>query len=456
MKQSFLFLILFSLLLASVSCSEKRTAPPVLEKETVLYPSWVDNAVIYEVNIRQYTPEGTFRAFKDHLPRIKELGVDILWLMPIHPIGELKRKGSLGSYYSVKEYKFVNPEFGNMDDFYELIQAIHDNGMYVIMDWVANHTSWDNRLVIYPDYYTRDAEGNIISPVEDWSDVADLNYNNYEMRQYMMDVMGFWVKEYNIDGFRCDVADMVPQDFWVKLRHHLNEIKPVFMLAEANNPDLLSFSFDMDYDWEFHHLMNELVNGGRIADEINHHFMNNTMNYPRKAIRMNFTSNHDENSWNGSAVERLGDALPVMTVLTALVPGMPLVYGGQEAGLDKRLRFFDKDTIEWKDHEMSDLFKKTFAIKKENKALWNGQEGGSYTPIAATEQEKILAFAREVDGNLIIGLFNLSSEACEFEFNCENFQGRYTDLFTGEKVRLKEKYTSTLPAWGYQVLGMNY
>ncbi len=456
MKPLLSIVVIFAMLLAIPACSEKRTPPPAQEKETVTYPSWVDQAVIYEVNIRQYTPEGTFAAFQAHLPRLKELGVDVLWLMPIHPIGEVNRKGSLGSYYAVKDYKRINPEFGTQEDFRALVEAIHAQGMHVIIDWVANHTSWDNTLMYNPEYYSTDDRGNVISPVADWSDVADLNFDNYEMRQYMMDVMSFWVSEYDIDGFRCDVADMVPHDFWNKLHYQLNEIKPVFMLAEADNPKLFDAGFHMDYNWEFHHLMNDVAKRMKTPMEISQHFVNQSEIYPNRAIRMNFTSNHDENSWNGTAKARLGEALPVMTALTVAAPGMPLVYSGQEAGLDKALRFFDKDTIVWKEDPMTALYQELFAIKKANKALWNGQEGGAYVELSVSDVDRVLAFAREVEGNLVVALFNLSPEDVTFDLMANGYEGKYTDLQTKAAVKLQEVNSLTLPAWGFQLLGMNY
>lgn len=213
----------------------------------VITPEWVKNAVIYEVNVRQYTPEGTFNAFTEHLPRLKTLGVDILWFMPVNPIGVKNRKGPLGSYYSVKDYTAVNPEFGTMEDFRRLVEQVHEQGMYAIIDWVPNHTAWDHRWTKeHPDWYKQDEKGEFVSPF-DWTDVIQLDYDNEEMRQEMIEEMIFWIRESDIDGYRCDVAHMVPVDFWDEARKELDKVKPVFMLAESDQYFLHKNAFDMTY-----------------------------------------------------------------------------------------------------------------------------------------------------------------------------------------------------------------
>lgn len=327
-------------------------------------PEWAFNKTIYEVNLRQFSEEGNFDGFRKHLPRLKELGVGILWFMPIHPIGELNRKGSLGSYYSVKDYLDVNPEFGTIDDFKELVKEIHSLGMYVIIDWVANHTAWDHQWTkTHPEFYNKDDKGNFIPPVDDWSDVIDLNYENKALWSEMINALKFWVTECDIDGYRCDVAGMVPIEFWIEAREQLDKIKPVFMLAEWDTPEM-HFAFDMTYDWNMHKTMNEVAKGKKSADEIIHHIQKDLENYPSYAFRMQFTDNHDENSWNGTVFERLGDAAECFAVLTFLIPDMPLIYSGQEAGLNKRLSFFEKDPIDWKEHKFFALYKSLIELKK--------------------------------------------------------------------------------------------
>ena len=332
--------------------------------------SWTKNAVMYEVNVRQFTPEGTFNAFSKHLTRIKELGVDIIWFMPIHEIGQVNRKGSLGSYYSIKDYRSINPEFGTLEDFNQLVKQIHELDMKVIIDWVANHTSFDNVWVQEGnlDWYNLDSLGNLQPPNgTDWWDVADLNYENREMQNEMVNAMKFWLTESDIDGFRCDVADWVPISFWDSCRIELDKVKDVFMLAEAENPKLHNNAFDMTYAWEAHLIMNEIANGKKSAKDLIENINKNKNRFPSGAYRLHFTSNHDENSWKGYAEERLGPSLKAMNALVSVIEGMPLIYGGQESNLQKRLRFFEKDTIQWDNYELSQHYQALFDIKKKNK-----------------------------------------------------------------------------------------
>lgn len=452
--QSFQLALALILIFSVSSCdtSNKRTIETI-SKTQVSYPDWVKSATIYEVNIRQFTPEGTFKAFIPHIARLKSLGVDILWLMPVHPIGVVNRKGSRGSYYSVQDYKLLNPEFGSPDDFKNLVAEAHRNGMYVILDWVANHTSWDNVLMERNrDFYTKDSTGKIISPVPDWTDVADLDYENHELWQYMTAAMIFYLQEYNIDGYRCDVAGMVPMEFWQQLRISLNEIKPVFMLAEDEKPAVFDRAFDMDYGWNMHHLFNKIVKEEAAVEEIRAEINKIHTEYPPYAIKMNFTSNHDENSWNGTEYERLGDAVECFAALTVMLPGMPLVYSGQEAGLDKRLSFFDKDLIEWTPDKMADVYKTLFRIKDENPALWNGQDGGTISFISTDKDTQLLAFSRDLPENTLVCLFNLSKETVDFTMNTDGYRGTYTNAFTGEEVKITKEFKQNLPAWSYLIL----
>lgn len=416
-------------------------------------PEWSKNSTIYEVNVRQFTPEGTFKAFQAHLPRLQKMGVDILWLMPINPIGEKNRKGSLGSYYAVKDYKAVNPEFGSMEDFKTLVKEAQKLGMHVIIDWVANHTSPDNVWVdqCHQNWYTLDSAGHLQPTIgTDWWDVADLNYNNPEMRVEMIESMKFWLKEVNIDGFRCDVADWVPVDFWNSARAELDKIKPVFMLAEAENPQHHIAAFDMSYGWEFHHVMNKIAKGEKNVSTI-HEYFKNQAKFPKEAYRMQFTSNHDENSWNGTEMERMGDARFAFAVLAATVNGMPLVYNGQEASLSKRLRFFDKDTISWKKLDLEGFYTKLLNLNKNNQALWNGTYGGELKIISDEKDPNVFAFVREKNGQKVLCVFNLSKTKQTFAFNSDITAGTYTDLFSGKKVSLKMKGTMKLDPWGYKV-----
>jgi 1,4-alpha-glucan branching enzyme len=443
-------LSLFFLSALLVSCHVKTEQKPVESK--VISVEWSKNAVIYEVNVRQFTAEGTFNSFASHLPRLKELGVDILWFMPITPIGEINRKGSLGSYYSVKDYLGINPEFGTMDDFKNLVSQAHDLGMYVILDWVANHTAWDNHLVEqHPEWYAKNENGEMISPF-DWSDVVQLDYDQPGLRDYMVNALKFWVTEANVDGFRCDVAEMVPTDFWNRARAELDQIKPVFMLAEAEVPEHHEHAFDMSYGWEFHHIMNNIAKGTMNADNIRDYLKKEAGRFPANAYRMQFITNHDENSWNGTVFERLGDAVETMAVLSYTIPGMPLIYSGQEAGLDKRLLFFEKDEIDWTNIRFQEFYTRLNKIKTDNPALWNGINGGKIEIVDNTHSQNIFSFTREIEGNKLLILMNLSADEQHFILEGTDLAGEYLNPMTGDSIMLEDNQEVDFAAWEYLVL----
>jgi len=414
---------------------------------------WSKNAVLYEVNIRQYTPEGTFKAFETHLPRLKELGVDILWLMPVNPISLKNRKGSLGSYYSVKDYKAINPEFGTMDDFKHLVTKAHEMGFKVIIDWVANHTGWDNSWITeHPDWYTKDSTGAIIPPNPDWSDIADLNFDSKPMRLAMIEAMDFWVKETNIDGFRCDVAWGVPQDFWEAATSSLDSIKSVYMLAEdEDHPGFLEKAFQSNYTWKLHHILNDVAQGKKTAADIKTYFAEIDTKYAPGSFPMQFITNHDENSWSGSEYERMGDAVKTFATLSFTVEGIPLLYSGQEAGLKKRLRFFEKDTIDWSNMEIQPFYQKLIKLKKEQVALWNGAAGGKLILVENSNPAKVLSFTREKDNSQVLAIFNLSAEPVEVQLQL-NQTGNYLDYFSGETRNLEKGTSIKLDKWAYWVL----
>ncbi len=427
---------------------------PAVQKtvEVAQFPEWSKKAVLYEVNIRQYTPEGTFKAFETHLPRLKELGVDILWLMPIHPISLKNRKGSLGSYYSVKDYKAVNPEFGTMDDFKNLVNKAHEMGLKVIIDWVPNHTGWDNQWIFdHKDWYTQDSLGNVIPPNPDWSDIADLNFDSKPMRRAMIDAMDFWVKETDIDGFRCDVAWGVPQDFWDQARASIDSIKPVYMLAEdEDHPEFLKYTFESNYAWKLHHILNQVAQGKKTAADIKTYFGESKGKYAPGSFPMQFITNHDENSWQGTEYERMGEAVKTLSVLTFTIEGIPLLYSGQEAGLNKRLLFFEKDTIDWSNLEMQKFFQSLTILKHTNSALWNGTAGGSMVFVETSVPQSVFAFTREKDNNQVLAVFNLSANPVEA--NLQLLQaGEYQEYFSGETKTLEKGSAIKLDKWGYQV-----
>lgn len=433
-----------------ISCNGKSS-----EEKSINFapPEWSYNSSIYEVNIRQYTPEGTFNAFSEHLPKLKKMGVGIIWLMPIHPIGELNRKGTLGSYYSVKDYKGINPNFGTETDFRNLVHKAHDLGMHVIIDWVANHTALDHPWTkTNKDYYTLDSTGNFIHPVPDWSDVIDLNYDNTNMRLAMIDALKYWVREFGIDGYRCDVASMVPNDFWFEAFTELNKLKQVFMLAESDDPELHKNGFHMTYGWKLLHLMNNFAKGENSISDFFDYFKIEEKKFPKNAFRMNFTTNHDENSWNGTVFKRYGKLYKPLSVLISTAKGMPLVYSGQEAGLDKALDFFEKDPIEWKNHPQKEIFTILLNEKIINKALWNGERGGEMNFIDTPANSNLLAFYREKEDNRIVVILNLSDSESRIKITSENLLGGYTNLFNSEKVVIDTKNEISLPAYGYKVL----
>jgi glycosidase len=419
---------------------------------SVKHPKWSYDQTIYEINTRQFSKEGNFKAVEKEIPRLKKMGVGIVWLMPIHPIGEKNRKGTLGSYYSVKDYLAVDPAYGTIADLKTLVKIVHANKMHLIIDWVANHTAWDNKLTKeHPDFYKKDSLGNFTAPVADWTDVIALNYNNKELRTYMINAMKFWIKECNIDGFRCDVADMVPTDFWIEARKKLDEVKPVFMLAEADKPELHEKCFDMTYSWELFDISKKVAAGTSNAMQIRRYFEKENGMFPKDAFRMRFTENHDENSWNGSAIEKYGNAAEMMDVFMAVIPGMPLVYNGQEACNDKRLDFFKKDPILWKDCNLKNIYTKVLNLKKSNKVLLNGNQGGKLNEVKSDKDSSVYSFTRENMNDKIFVVFNMSSRPLDVKLSGEVMAGRYKELFTGENIEFKNSANMKLDAWEYKI-----
>ncbi len=422
------------------------------------HTNWSYNLNIYEVNVRQFTASGTFAEFATHLDRLRDMGVGILWFMPIHPIGAKNRLGTLGSYYSVKDYLDVNPEFGTLNDFKSLVDTIHAKGMYVIMDWVGNHTAWDNPLTTsHPEWYVKDGSGNFVPPHgTNWSDVIQLNYSVQGLRDYMIQAMTFWINETDIDGFRCDAVSFVPLDFWSEAIASLKNVKPdILMLAEDDGPQYQSVGFDMSYAWGLHGFGNGVLK--RIANRTNNvtaldSYMKNELNtYSDNHYRMYFTSNHDENSWHGTVFEQFGNAAEPFAVLTATMNGMPLIYSGQEAGLNKRLLFFDKDQVSWQQHPFADMYSKLLHLKKENKALWNGTNGGQFQRVNTTNNQTIFAFVREKENDKIFAVFNLSPGSYSAALLDTLFYATYIDVFTNDTVSFYQGANITLPAWDYNI-----
>ncbi|MDJ0366423.1 alpha-amylase family glycosyl hydrolase [Hymenobacter sp. H14-R3] len=435
---------------------------------TVRHPEWAANATIYEVNVRNYTPEGTFRAFEAHLPRLAKMGVVIVWLMPVHPIGTVGRKGSLGSPYAVQDYFAVNEEFGTLDDLRHLVQTAHELGLKVLLDWVANHTSRDNALITqHPAWYQYDAQGQLVPPVADWTDVVALDYTNPELRAYMLEALRYWVREADIDGYRCDVAGLVPTDFWDEARPALEAIKPVFMLAEWDelypsggltweefNADthLLEKAFDMSFGLRLHYLLDRIAEGQAALADIDTYLAAERAKYPPSVYLMHFTSNHDVNSWDGTETERLGPLTQPFAVLTALLPGMPMLYSGQEAGLNRRLAFFDRDPIDWAALPLQDFYTKLLQLKKRHPALRNGDAASNFQRL--TTPDGLYGFVREKNGSAVIVVINATAEPLELpgQKMLVSPQKGLFDVFSGEALTLAQAKARQVPAHGWRVL----
>jgi len=385
----------------------------------------IRDSVIYEVNVRQYSESGTFKDFTKDIPKLKDLGVKIIWLMPIHPISETKRKGTLGSYYSISNYREVNPEFGNKEDFDKLITEAHKNEMYVILDWVANHTGWDHHWIkTNPEFYTKNSSGEIIDPINPstgeswgWTDVADLNFDNMEMQEEMIQAMEYWVKEHNIDGYRLDAAHSCPASFWKKSIDRLNETKKVLMLAESDGYHTGGFElielFDMSYNWSGHHVLNRIFKKENNSKDLKENIVRNINDYSSEHILMNFTSNHDENTWAGTVFDRYGNGAKTFAALTYFLPGIPLIYNGQEYGLDKRLAFFEKDFIPKKESDFFDFYKKLNKLKKENNLL--NIDPKIKFEVIETNSNNLVCFKRSIGEESIYFIANLSETKQEVQ-----------------------------------------
>lgn len=457
---------------------EAVVASPVEQapKETIapVSDAMMESGIIYEANIRQYSQEGTFDAFTKDIPQLKELGVKIIWLMPVFPISETKRKATggddskyvsempeseqskyLGSYYAVSDYTKINPEYGTIEDFRELVKTAHDNGMYVILDWVPNHTGWDHHwLTEHPDYFVKNNDGEITDPLNEdgtskgWGDVAQLDYSNPELRKAMINDMMYWVAEEDVDGFRCDHVDPTPIEFWEEAIGTLEQKKELFMLAESDKPRFLKDDlFDMVYGWRSHHMMNHMAQGKNTVADWNKLMVELDSMYPGHAIIMNFVTNHDENSWAGTVDERLGDASELMTALAYMTPGMPLIYSGQEYGLDHRLKFFEKDSIPKTKGEEWELLMKLAELKLENVALNGGKQAADYKTVEF-DNPNVLVFKRNKNGQTVTFVGNISAEEQSFT---NVLPGKFKDFLVDKKIEFKED-SITLKPWEFKIL----
>jgi len=474
MKKTILFFCFCFVLVTSCKDKAPEQALPELKiPYQFKLPDWAKNATIYELNTRQFSPEGNFEGISEQLGRLKEMNVDIIWLMPINPISEKKRKAKgdllvediadpeerkkyFGSPYAVADYKAVNPDYGTMDDFKFLLDKAHNLGIKVIIDWVPNHTGWDNPWIVeHPEWYTQDSIGNIIDPIDyntgkswGWTDVADLNYDNQDMRAAMVDAMVFWLKDVGIDGFRVDVAHGIAQDFWDDTAPQLMKAKPdAFLLAESEvTSHLNNKTFHACYGWSFHHLLNAIAKGEHKAADIDKWFAEEKSKF-KEGFMMHFTSNHDENTWAGTVFDRMGAAHKPLAALTCTFDGMPLLYSGMEEPMRKRLPFFTKEYIGFKDYAYSDFYQALFALKHRNRAIWNGSHGGPLVKLF--EDDHVYAFTREKDGDMVHCVYNLSDKAQSFtNENSVNMM----DVVNKKKVEWRAGQKIDLAPWEFYVL----
>jgi len=444
-------LALAAALIASPALAEPDYMPrDVVEVQNA---EWTADAVLYQLNTRQFTPEGTFKAAQKQLPRLAAMGVDIIWLMPIHPIGEVNRKGSLGSPYAVRDYRAVNPELGTEADLRAFVEEAHRLGLRVILDWVANHSAYDNPLTVsHPEWYTRTQEGALMSPAgTDWSDVADLDYSQPGLRRYMTESLVYWVREFGIDGYRADVAGYVPTDFWEAARAELDKVKPVFMLAEWEQRDLHARAFDATYGWGWKEAMQRLVKSGEGAGPIRGYYAGQSETWPHAAMRMVYTENHDQNSWDGVAAGIYGPAYEAAIALSFVGSGLPLIYNGQEADNDRQLAFFERDPIVWREGQHASLFAKLIALKTEVPALHNGRFGTAMVEVPNSATADVFAFTRGAAGERVFAVFNLSPRPHTVTFSHARHHGTYRDALSGEGAAFAGGETLELPAWGYRI-----
>ena len=413
--------------------------------------AWSHHTNIYEVNVRQYTPEGTLKAFAKHLPRLHKMGVETLWFMPVTPISVEQRQGALGSYYACSDYTSINPEFGTLEDFRELVREAHASGFKIIIDWVANHTGWDHVWTkTNPSYYKKNAEGKFYD-TNNWHDVIDLNYYDGMMRKAMIEAMKFWVEDCNIDGFRCDMAHLIPLDFWRQARLALDAVKPLFWLAETEDYHYLDV-FDCCYAWQWMHDTVKFCRGKIDLSRLKEVLLRYQREFPSQTSQLFFTSNHDENSWNGTEYEKYGDAAKALAVFSCTWNGIPLIYSGQELPNMKRLKFFDKDVIDWKGKpELHEFYKELLKLRTHHPAIRRGNRDQPVF-IPTNADQYVFAFMRKHGKKEILVLLNLSPNLGFFQLADGYVQGNFTNVFTGSKLEIIPEHTFELKAWDYQVL----
>jgi glycosidase len=415
-------------------------------------PEWTRSAVVYEVNTRQYSAAGTFAAVEADLPRIRALGADVLWFMPVHPIGEHNRKGPLGSPYAVRDYYGINAEFGTAADFRKLVDAAHQRGFHVVLDWVGNHTAWDNPLAQqHPDYYVRDAKGSFVPPLGfDWTDVIQLDFNNHAVWDYEYEALAYWIREFGIDGFRCDFATGVPTKFWEEVSARLRKLRPdLFLLAESELPQQQLLAFNASYAFEMMQTFNAVAQGRACVSHIDDTMAATRAQFPHGATLLRYTTNHDENSWQGTEFERLGGGASTFAVLSFMLDGIPLIYNGQEIGLDRRLAFFERDPIVWREHPLTHFYRTLCNLRHQHSAL---RTGSVQRRLDTTRNEAVYALLRESGDDRIVALLNLTARDVSAEVFDPALAGKWRDAFTNEIVESGSHQSISLQAWRYRVL----
>ena len=399
MKSVFRFLLILVLILSSsAALAQSRNSP-----------DWVRDGVIYEIYPRAFSQQGNFNAITARLDQLKDLGVTILWLMPIHPIGQEKKKGTIGSPYAVRDYYAINPDYGTADDLKRLVREAHARGLKVIIDIVANHTSWDSVLMKHPEFYKRDAKGNITYPY-DWYDIAALNYGNQELRRYMTEMLKYWLREFDLDGFRCDVAGEVPTDFWESARVELEKIKPdIVMLAEAHKAELLVKAFDLDYSWPLHTALTQVLQGRAPASTLRVEWEKEVNEWAKGALHMRFSDNHDERR----AIARFGEpAALAASGLVFTLDGVPMIYNGMEVGDTTESgapALFEKLPIFWpiaeRRPEFPKFYKEMMALRRASRAL----RRGTLEWIRNSDESSVVSFVRRAEGEEVLVTINFSN-----------------------------------------------
>jgi len=447
-KKLWLFAIVCSFVFIACNDTQVHTTQANDSASIDGHPSWIEQGNIYEVNVRQYTPQGTFKAFEQNLQRLKDMGVQTLWFMPINPISKKDRKGALGSYYAVSNYTTINPEYGTMEDWKELVNKAHSMGFKVIMDWVPNHTGADHPwLTTHPDFYQKDSTGKPMSPF-DWTDVRQLDFTNKEMQDSMTAALQFWVTQTDIDGFRCDHVEKFQMDFWKAAIPKLRKTKNLLLLAEAEEPWVYSAGFDMNYAWQLFHTTVDIAQGKRTALAIDTVLYTKDTLLPKTALQLTFTSNHDENSWNKADYGTMPGAshAPFAVLTQTIKMAVPLVYSGQEEPMLDSVSFFYKDTITFGKFQRAGFYKTLLNLRKNNAAL---AANASFKKLSTSNDAALYAFEREKEGNKVLVILNLSNKPQNFSWKQQPSEKEWNNVFAGNKEPVDKGFG--MEPWGYAV-----